>query len=113
MNYFFEGNKNILTYTLIILLVFPIFGINFFMGIIGNILLLLLLIPLFLLLLVFLGFNYYNSKISKCSNCGTISLGFNETCMTCGTKLNDISRNNQINNKPSERTIEVMAEEIK
>ena len=113
MNYFLKGNKNILTYTLIILLIVPIFGINFFIGIIGNILLLLFLIPLFLLLLVFLGFNYYNSKINRCSNCGTIYLDFSETCMNCGTQLNDISKKNQINNKPSESTIEVMAEEIK
>ena len=113
MNYFLKSNKNLLIYTLIIFLVFPIFGFNFFMSILGNVLLLLFLIPLFFLLLVFLGLNYYSSKINKCSNCGTISLGFNETCMTCGTKLNDISRNNQRNNKPSERTIEVMAEEIK
>ncbi len=110
---FFQANKNLLTCTFILLLVLPIFGINFFIGILGNILLLLFLIPLFLLLLVFLGFNYYNSKINRCSNCGTINLDFSETCMNCGTKLNDISKKNQLNNKPSESTIEVIAEEIK
>ena len=113
MNYFLKSNKNILTYTLVILLIFPIFGIKFFIGIIGNILLLLFLIPIFLLLILFLGFNYYNSKINRCSNCGTINLDFSETCMNCGTKLNNISKKNQINNKPSESTIEVKAEEIK
>jgi hypothetical protein len=110
---FFQANKNLLTCTFIVLLVFPIFGLKFFIGILGNILLLLFLIPLFLLLLVFLGFNYYNSKINKCSNCGAISLGFTETCINCGTNLSDINKKNQINKKPSESTIEVMAEEIK
>ena len=113
MNYFLRSNKNILTCSLIIFIILPIFGINFFIGILGNILLLLFLIPLFLLLLVFLGLNYYNSKINKCSNCGTISIGFSETCMNCGTKLSDKSKKNQMNKKPSESTIEVMAEEIK
>ena len=113
MNYFLRTNKNILTYTLIIFIILPIFGINFFIGILGNILLLLFLIPLFLLLLVFLGLNYYNSKINKCSNCGTISLGLSETCMNCGSNLSEINKKNQTNKKPSESTIEVMAEEIK
>ena len=113
MNYFLRTNKNILTYTLIIFIILPIFGINFFIGILGNIILLLFLIPLFLLLLVFLGLNYYNSKINKCSNCGTISVGFSETCMNCGSNLNEINKKNQINEKPSESIIEVMAEEIK
>ena len=110
---FLQANKNLLTCTFIALLVFPIFGINFFISILGNILLLLFLIPFFLLLIVFLGFNYYNSKINKCSNCGTISLGFTETCINCGTNLSDINKKNQINKKPSESTIDVMAEEIK
>ena len=92
MNYILKSNKNLLTYTLIILL---------------------FLIPLFFLLLVFLGLNYYSSKINKCSNCGTISLGFSETCINCGSNLSEISKKNQINEKPSESTIEVMAEEIK
>ena len=113
MNYFLRTNKNILTYTLIIFIILPIFGINFFIGILGNIILLLFLIPLFLLLLVFLGLNYFNSRINKCSNCGTISSGFSETCMNCGTNLSDMSKKNQIDKKPSESIIEVMAEEIK
>ena len=113
MNYFPKPNKNLLTYALIIFLIFPIFGFNFFVSILGNVLLLLFLIPLFLLLLVFLGLNYYTSKINKCSNCGTISLGLSETCMNCGSNLSEINKKNQINEKPSESTIEVMAEEIK
>ena len=113
MNYFLKGNKNLLTYSLIILIVTSIFGFNFFISFVGNILLLLFLIPLLLLVLVFIGFNSYKSKINTCSNCGAISLGLSETCMYCGADLENISEKNQLNKKPSESTIEVEAEEIK
>jgi len=113
VNYFLKANKNLLTYSLIILIVIPIFGFNFFISFIGNILILLFLIPLLLLILVFIVFNSYKSKINICSNCGAISLGLNETCMNCGADLENISNNNQLNKKPSESTIDVKAEEIK
>ena len=113
MNYFLKANKNLLTYSLIILIVIPIFGFNFFISFVGNILLLLFLIPLLLLVLLFMGFNSYKSKINTCSNCGAISLGLNETCMNCCANLQNISKNNQLYEKPSESTIEVEAEEIK
>ncbi len=113
MNYFLKGNKNLLTYSLLILILIPIFGFNFFISFIGNILILLFLIPLLLLVLVFIGFNSYKSKINTCSNCGAISLGLSETCMNCGADLNNINTNNQLDIKPSESTIEVKAEEVK
>ena len=113
MNYFLKANKNLLTYSLIILSVIPIFGFNFFISFVGNVLLLLFLIPLLLLVLVFIGFNSYKSKINKCSNCGAISLDLSETCMYCGADLENISMKDQLNKKPSESTIEVEAEEIK
>ena len=113
MNYFLKANKNFLTYSLITLIVIPIFGVNFFINFVGNILLLLFLIPLLLLVLLFIGFNSYKSKISTCSNCGAISLNFSETCVNCGADLQNISKNNQLYKKPSESTIEVKAEEVK
>ena len=113
MNYFLKANKNLLTYSLIILIVIPIFGINFFISFLGNILLLLFLIPLLLIIVAFIGFNSYKSKINTCDNCGAISLGFSETCMNCGTNLENMSNNNQFDKKPSESTIDVKAEEIK
>ena len=113
MNYFLKANKNILTYSLIILIVIPIFGINFFISFLGNILFLLFLIPLLLVILAFIGFNSYKSKINTCNSCGAISLGLSENCMNCGANLENISKNNQFDNKPSESTIEVKAEEIK
>ena len=113
MNYFLKANKNFLTYPLIILIVIPIFGFNFFVSFLGNIILLLFLIPLLLLLLVFIGFSSYKSKINTCSNCGAISLGLSETCINCGTNLENINKKNQLDKKPSESTIDVKAEEIK
>ena len=113
MNYFLKANKNLLTYSLIILVVIPIFGINFFISFLGNILLLLFFVPLLLVILVFIGFNSYKSKINQCHNCGSISFGFSETCMNCGANLENISNNDQFDKKPSESTIEVKAEEVK
>ena len=113
MNYFLKVNKTLITYSLISLILIPIFGINFLISFLGNILLLLFLIPLLLLLLVFIGFNYYKSKSNTCNNCGAISLGLSDTCMNCGADLKDISNRNQLDKKPSESTIEVKEEEIK
>ena len=113
MDSFLKVNKNILTYSLIILIVIPIFGFKFVLGLLSNILLLFFLIPLLLILLVFLGFNYYKSKINTCSNCGAISMDSSETCMNCGANLEDINKRNQFDKKPSESIIEIQAEEIK
>ena len=112
MYYFLKANKNFFIYSLMILIVIPIFGLNFFISFLGNIILLLFLIPLLLVILVLIGFNSYKSKINTCNRCGAISLGFSETCMNCGANLENISNNNQINKKPSESTIEVEAEEV-
>ena len=113
MNYFLRANKNFIIYSLIILIIIPLFGIKFFISFLGNILLLLFLIPVLLLLLIFIGFNSYKSKINTCSNCGAISLDLSETCINCGANLKDTNKEDQLNKKPSERTIEVKAEEIK
>ena len=113
MNSFLKDNKNLLTYSLIVFIVIPIFGINFFISFLGNILLLLFLIPLLLVILFFIGFNSYKSKIIRCNSCGAISIGLSEKCVNCGAKLDNISNNNQFDKKPSESTIEVKAEEVK
>ena len=113
VNYFLKANKNLLTYSLIILIVIPIFGFNFFISIVGNILLLLFLIPLLLLVLVFIGFNSFKSKINTCDNCGSLSFGQTETCNNCGAKLENNSEMKELDKKPGESTIEVKAEEVK
>ncbi len=113
MNNFLKVNKTLFTYSLIIVIMIPIFGINFFMSFLGNILILLFLIPLLLFLILLIGFNSYKSKINKCDECGAVSLGLSENCMNCGAEFNYPNNKNQINIKPSESTIEVKAEEIK
>ena len=113
MDYFLKGNKTLLTYILITFVIISIFGINFFISFLGNILLLLFLIPLFLLLILFIGFNSYKSKINICNNCGAISLGLSDTCTNCGEELKDSNRESKFNKNPSDRTIEVKAEEVK
>ncbi len=113
MLYFLKANKNLIAYSLIILMVIPIFGINFLMSFIGNILLLFFLIPILFLIIILLVFNSYKSKINTCSNCGAVSLGSSETCMNCGAYLNDISQKNKTVRNPGESTIEIEAEEIK
>ena len=113
MDYFLKANKNLFIYALIIMLVIPIFGFNFLISFVGNILLLLFLIPILLLILVFIGFNFYKSKINTCSNWGAISLGLSETCMNCVAALQNINKKNLVDKKPSESTIEVKAEEVK
>ena len=92
MDYFLKGNKTLLTYTLITLFVISIFGINFVISFLGNILILLFLIPLLLILILFIGFNSYKSKINICDNCGAISLGLSDNCMNCGGEINDKSK---------------------
>jgi hypothetical protein len=113
MDYFLKGNKTLLTYTLITFVIISIFGINFFISFLGNILLLLFLIPLFLLLILFIGLNSYKSKINTCSNCGAISLGLSDTCMNCGENLKNSNKESKYDKNPSERTIEIKAEEVK
>ena len=113
MNNFLNLNKSFISYSLILLILIPIFGINFFLSFLGNILLLLVLIPVLLLLVLFIGFNSYKSKINTCNHCGSITLGLSDTCMNCGADLKDINKKNQLDIKPSESTIEVQAEEIK
>ena len=113
MDYFLKVNKTLLTYTLITFVIISIFGINFFISFLGNILLLLFLIPLFLLLILFIGLNSYKSKINTCNNCGAISLGLSDTCINCGENLKDSNKESKYDKNPSERTIEIKAEEVK
>ena len=106
--------KSLTTYLLIFLLVIPIFGFNFLISLIGNILLLVFLIPLLIFLILLISFNSLKSKVNTCNQCGTITLGINDTCVNCGADLTDMNVKRSENLKePSETTIEVKAEEIK
>ena len=107
-------NKNLVSYTLIFFILISLFGFNFFLNLIGNLLLLIFLIPLLIFLIVLISFNSLKSKVNNCNQCGAISLGINKTCMNCGCDLDDINPNHsETFREPSETTIEVKAEEIK
>ena len=107
-------NKSLINYLLIFLLVIPIFGFNFLISIIGNVLLLIFLIPLLIFLITLISFNSLKSKVNACNQCGTVSFGINNTCMNCGADLdNSSTKNSETFKNPSETTIEVKAEEIK
>ena len=106
--------NNLVTYSLIGLILIPIFGFKFLLSFIGNIVLLLLLIPLLILLVTFLSFNSLKSKVNTCNQCGIIILGNETACNNCGANLSGINGKKYENfKKPSETTIEVKAEEIK
>ena len=60
-----------------------------------------------------MGFNSLKTKINTCSECGALSLGLTKTCISCGADLGDLNKINQLDEKPSETTIEIKAEEIK
>ena len=106
-------NRSLLIYCFIVLLVIPLFGFNFLLNFIGNILLLIFLVPLLIFLITLISFNSLKSKVNICDQCGNISLGINNTCENCGADLGDINSKNLGNlKKPGEATIEVKAEEI-
>ena len=107
---FLKMNKSLITCSLIFLITIPIFGFNFFISFIGNILLLLFLVPLLIILITFISFNSLKAKINTCPQCGTITLGKNDKCINCGADLEDIDTKKL--KKPSETTIEIKAEEV-
>ena len=112
MDNFLKVNKNLITYFFIVSLIIIIFGFNFVLSFLGNLLLLSLLIPILLLLIVLISFNSYKSKINICGNCGSISLGVSNICMNCGADITNKKNTDQLNVKASEKTIEIKAEEV-
>ena len=110
---FLKMNKSLVTYSLIFLIIIPIFGFNFLISFIGNILLLIFLVPFLIFLIALISFNALKSKVNKCNQCGTVSLGNNNNCTNCGADLYDVNfKNSEDLEKPSETTIEVKAEEV-
>ena len=113
MMFLLKNKKNLATYSLIFLILIPFLGLNFFISFLGNILLLFLLVPILILIIILLSFNSLKSKVNACSKCGALSLGSSDICMNCGAKLeNSNNDKNELIDNPSERTIEVKAEEI-
>ncbi len=103
-------NKSLIVYSSIFLIVIPIFGLNFLLHFIGNILLLLFLVPILIILITLISFSFLKSKINICNQCGSITFGTNDNCIKCGADLDDI--NLEDSRKKDETIIEVKAEEI-
>ena len=111
---FLNIKKSFVIYSLLLLIVIPIFGFNFLISLIGNFLLLILLVPILIFLIALIGFNSLNSKVKTCNKCGAVSLGINRTCTNCGADLsNENAKNFENHKQPSETTIEIKAEEVK
>ena len=90
---FININKTLVIYFLILLIVIPIFGFNFLLKFLVNVLLLIFLIPLLIFLITLISFNSLKSKI----NIGDYY---------------EPDLGNKNSKKPSESIIEVKAEEI-
>ena len=110
---FLKMNKSLVIYSLIFLIVIPIFGFNLLISFLGNILLLIIFVPLLIFLITLISLNKFKSNVKTCNQCGMVSIGINNTCMNCGADLGDINIDNVENfKKPSETTIEIKAEEV-
>jgi len=105
--------NKLIPYSLIFILIIPLFGLNFLIGLLGNILLLIILVPLLILILGFLGLNSFKSSINLCENCGSTFIGNNGNCPSCDFKsMKDIQKDDNLSSDASNKIIEVKAEEI-
>jgi len=105
--------NKLIPYSLIFILIIPLFGLNFLIGLIGNILLLIVLVPLLVLIIGFLGLNSFKSSINLCDNCGSTFIGNNDDCPYCNYKsIKDIQKDDDLSSDASNKIIEVKAEEI-
>ena len=105
--------NKLITYSLIFILIIPLFGLNFFIGLLGNILILVLLVPLLISIIGVLGLNSIKSTINICENCGSTILGNNSNCPYCDYKsIKNIQKNDDLSSDASNKIIEVKAEEI-
>ena len=113
MNTFLQTNKTLVTCSIVFFIFIPIFGFNFLISLISNVLLLVFLVPLLIFLISLIYFNSLKSKVNTCNQCGAISFEINNICIKCGANLNNINENQFENlKKPSETTIEIKAEEV-
>ena len=101
--------NKLITYSLIFILIIPLFGLNFLIGLLGNILLLFILVPLLILIVGFLGLNSFKSSINFCESCGSTIIGNNGNCPYCNDKT---IKNDDLSSDASNKIIEVKAEEI-
>ena len=105
--------NKLITYSLIFILIIPLFGLNFLIGLLGNILLLIILVPLLLLIIGFLGLNSLQSNINLCESCGSTIIGNNGNCPYCDSKsIKNLQKDDDLSSDASNKIIEVKAEEI-
>ena len=105
--------NKLITSSLIFILIIPLFGLNFLIGLLGNILLLIFLVPLLILILGFLGLNSFKSSINLCESCGSTIIGNNGNCPSCDYKsIKNIQKEDDLSSDASNKIIEVKAEEI-
>ena len=105
--------NKLITYSLIFILIIPLFGLNFLIGLLGNILLLIVLVPILILIVGFLGLNYFKSTINLCESCGSTIIGNNGNCPYCDYKsIKNLQKDDDLSSDASNKIIEVKAEEI-
>jgi len=104
--------NKLIPYSLIFILIIPLFGLNFLVGLLGNILLLIILIPLLVLIVGFLGLNSFKSSINLCENCGSTFVGNDAECPYCDYKSIKNIEKDDSSSDASNKIIEVKAEEI-
>ena len=105
-------NKSLVTYSIISILIIFFFGFNFLFNLLGNILIILFLTPLLLIVIAFLTINSFKSKFKVCANCGATTLKDGESCLYCGSNINEIGKNKNYSENAGNETIEIEAEEI-
>ena len=104
-----KANKNLVNYFLLFMLLIPIFGFKLIFSIISNI----FLVPILILIIALISFYSLRGNLKTCNNCGAKSFGVTNTCINCGSEINEINKENYGNlNNASDTTIEVKAEEI-
>tara|TARA_B100000212_G_scaffold272364_1_gene211786 strand:+ start:474 stop:800 length:327 start_codon:yes stop_codon:yes gene_type:complete len=105
--------NRLIPYSLIFIIIIPLFGFKFLIGLFGNLLLLILLIPVLLIGLGLLSFSSLKSNIQVCDNCGSTFIGNNINCPYCGSQPitdNQLDKDNL--SDASNKIIEIEAEEI-
>jgi len=104
--------NKLITYSLIFILIFPLFGFKFLISLLGNIFLLIVLVPFLVLIIGFLALNSLKSTINLCENCGSTIIGINDNCPYCDYKSIKNIQKDDLSSDASNEIIEVKAEEI-
>ena len=105
-------NKSLVTFGTISFLIIFLFGFNFLLSLLGNILILLFLTPILLIIVAIIGISSFKSRVKVCTNCGLTMIKEGENCSYCGANFSVIEKNKDYSEDPGSETIEIEAEEI-